>query len=60
MEINTVATQQSHIVRELNTSVLDKNLNQTDEHSKIMQNQDQKNDIGASNPNIGQNIDLFA
>lgn len=60
MEINTVATQQSHIVRELNTSVLDKNLNQTDEHSKIMQNQEHKDDISAINPNLGQNIDLFA
>jgi len=60
MEINTVAMQQSHIVKELNTSVLDKNLNQTDEHSKMIEKQDHKDDIGASNPNIGQNINLFA
>ncbi|MBW2010812.1 MAG: hypothetical protein JRG68_05745 [Deltaproteobacteria bacterium] len=60
MEINTVAMQQSHIVKELNTSGLDKNLNQTDEHSKIMQNQEDKDGISAINPNLGQNINLFA
>lgn len=60
MEINTFGTQQSHIVNELNASVLDKNLNETNEHSVTIGNHDQKGDIGSSDPNLGQNINLFA
>ena len=59
MEIDVVSVAQSHAIKEINASVLDKSLTQRDEPSK-----DGNNSIDRSShhsePNKGQYLDLFA
>ena len=60
MKIDAVSVVQSHAIKEINASVLDKSFAQRDEPSKTDGNNSMDKSSSYSEPNKGQYLDLFA